>query len=200
MRIDERFANSDKKKLTKTSLTSLASMRMGSPKKKAKMSSNSPSRTQTIRQSSDLYLFLANNWNSLDLQKTAMPLLHFANQYPGTALFLGIVSGLSVLPLVLFMTFVCTTLMFTILGFIMVEGTLISIACCFLAVTLFCVTCISLFCTTCLLFLWLVLSASGNVIEKIKQALKVSVPDLRNQQILQGHQPKYELQAYWKVE
>ena len=97
---------------------------------------------------------LVKKWQHADVKGAIAPLLKFISGYPITALFIGVLIGLASLPVVMFVSFVVTTLLFTIFGFVLVEGTLLTIAIFVLSVVLFIVICVSVFVTALLVFTW----------------------------------------------
>lgn len=128
---------------------------------------------------------LLQKWNGLDIKTAAAPLLQFADQHPFVTLFLGILIALAILPILIFCTFIIMTFMFTLLGFLLIEGTLLSIATFMLSITLFGVVCISFVFTTFLVFIWFA-AATGNVsIQRLKHIIQTQVPQLQKLNMIQ---------------
>ena len=103
---------------------------------------------EVVNRQGDLSLHIFHKWKDTNLGNILAPVLAFVIEYPIATLFIAVFMGLSALPLVLFVSFVLYSFLFTMLGFAMVEGTLLMIAddCCFYAQCshIFCVLCVNL--------------------------------------------------------
>lgn len=135
---------------------------------------------------------LLQRWEQLDIKTQAAPLLHFANEHPFITVFLGILAGLCFLPLLIFLTFVMMTFMFTFFGFLLVEGTLVSIATILLAITLFGVVCASFCITASLVLIWCGFAASNMGLQKLREIIKMQVPTISEFRLFHGEDNVHE--------
>lgn len=78
----------------------------------------------------------------------------FVVEYPIVTMFIAIFVGLSALPVVLFMSFVLYSLLFTILGFALIEGTLLMFAVSMLSAVIFFVFFVSVCVTVLAMLTW----------------------------------------------
>jgi hypothetical protein len=124
---------------------------------------------------------LLQKWEQLDIKMQAAPLLHFSNEHPVITLFLGVLAGLCVLPLLLFLMFVVMTFMLTFLGFLLIEGILLSFATIILSITLFGIICTSFFITSFLVLVWFSITASNLGMQKLKEVIKMQDPIFHEQ-------------------
>lgn len=79
-----------------------------------------------------------------DISRIFAPILEIVFNYPITSLFVLVSLGLSSVPVIIFCSFVAITFVMTFLGFLMIEGTLISFAVVILSGALFAVLCLSI--------------------------------------------------------
>ena len=97
--------------------------------------------------------------NKTNVSETYAPLLEIVYNYPIISLFVAVSLGLSCVPVIIFCSFVAITFLVTFMGFLMVEGTLISIAAVILSCALFTVVCFSFLVSFMLVIIW----SSSNV-------------------------------------
>lgn len=148
--------------------------------------------SRRVGERSEIASRLLQRWEELDIKTQAAPLLHFANDHPFITVFLGILAGLCFLPLLIFLTFVMMTFMFTFFGFLLVEGTLVSIATILLAITLFGVVCVSFSMTAFLVLIWCAFAASNVGMQKLKEIIKIQVPAIAELHSFHGEEDVHE--------
>jgi len=134
--------------------------------------------------------------NELDVKAAARPLLKFADEHPIATLFIAILLGLAMLPLLLFFTFAAMTFMFTLFGFLLIEGTLLSIATVMLTITLFGVVCASFIFTALLVSVWFAAATSSVGVQKLKQVIQKKVPLVRETRLFEMEYLKSEKKAW----
>jgi len=133
--------------------------------------------------------------NELDIKSATRPLLKFADEHPIATLFIAILSGLAMLPLLLFFTFAAMTFMFTLFGFLLIEGTLLSIATVMLTITLFGVVCASFIFTALLVSIWFAAATSNFGVQKLKNLIQAKVPLVREARLFEIDHLKGEKKA-----
>ena len=92
---------------------------------------------QEVNRRGDLSLHIFQKWKDTNVGVVVAPVLAFVIEYPMATLFLTVFAGLSALPIVLFVSFVLYSFIFTIFGFALVEGTLLMIAVSLLSAVIF---------------------------------------------------------------
>ena len=102
----------------------------------------------------DLSVCIFQKWKDTNVGLIVAPVLAFVMEYPIATLFIVVFVGLSALPVVLFISFVLYSLLFTIFGFAMIEGTLLMIAFSLLSAVIFFVFFVSVCITALLVLTW----------------------------------------------
>lgn len=109
---------------------------------------------QEVNRRGDLSLRIFQKWKDTNIGVVVAPVLAFVMEYPIATLFFTVFAGLSTLPVVLFVSFVLYSFIFTIFGFALVEGTLLMIAVSLLSAVIFFVIFVSICITALLILTW----------------------------------------------
>lgn len=127
----------------------------------------------------DLSLHIFHKWKDTNLGNILAPVLAFVIEYPIATLFIAVFMGLSALPLVLFVSFVLYSFLFTMLGFAMVEGTLLMIAVSMLSAVIFFAFFVSICITAFLIFTWSSAAVGYTFVQKLKGIVLYFFPSLK---------------------
>ena len=133
---------------------------------------------QEVSRQGDLSLRIFQKWKDTNIGVVVAPVLAFVMEYPIATLFITVFAGLSALPIVLFISFVLYSFFFTILGFAMVEGTLLMIAVSLLSGIIFFVIFVSICITALLILTWSSAAAGYSLAQKLQRVLRYFFPSL----------------------
>ncbi len=133
---------------------------------------------QEINRRGDLSLRIFQKWKDTNIGVIVAPVLAFVMEYPIATLFITVFTGLSALPIVLFISFVLYSFLFTILGFAMVEGTLLMIAVSLLSGVIFFVIFVSICITALLILTWSSAAVGYSLAQKLQGILRYFFPSL----------------------
>lgn len=100
----------------------------------------------------------------------------FVMEYPIVTMFIAIFVGLSTLPVVLFMSFVLHSLLFTILGFALIEGTLLMFAISLLSAVIFFVFFVSVCVTVLVMLTWTSATIGFSLAQKMQGIVQYLFP------------------------
>lgn len=134
---------------------------------------------QEVNGQGDLSLRILHKWKDTNLGNILAPVLSFVIEYPIATLFIAIFMGLSALPIVLFSSFVLYSFLFTMLGFAMVEGTLLMIAVSMLSAVIFFVFFVSVCITAFLIFTWSSAAIGYSFVQKLQGIVHYFFPSLK---------------------
>ena len=104
---------------------------------------------------------LVYNWKNEMFNKAA-PILAVVREYPIASLFIGVLLGFSLVPLIIFWSIVAVSGFLTFVGFLMVEGTIVTFALVWLSVVLFWAICLSILLSCFLGIVWYTCSTAAN--------------------------------------
>lgn len=133
---------------------------------------------QEINRRGDLSLRIFQKWKDTNIGVIVAPVLAFVMEYPIATLFITVFTGLSALPIVLFISFVLYSFLFTILGFAMVEGTLLMVAVSLLSGVIFFVIFVSICITALLILTWSSAAVGYSLAQKLQGILRYFFPSL----------------------
>lgn len=134
--------------------------------------------SQEINTQGDLSLRIFYKWKDTNIGLIVAPVLAFVMEYPIATLFIAVFVGLSALPLVLFISFVLYSVLFTFLGFAMLEGTLLMIAVSLLSAVMFFVFFVSVCITALLTLTWTSAAIGYSLTQKLHGILHYFFPHL----------------------
>lgn len=133
---------------------------------------------QEVNRRGDLSLRIFQKWKDTNIGVVIAPVLAFVMEYPIATLFIAIFTGLSALPIVLFVSFVLYSFLFTVLGFAMVEGTLLMIAVSLLSAVIFFVIFVSICITALLILTWSSAAVGYSLAQKLQGIVHYFFPSL----------------------
>ena len=133
-------------------------------------------RSETPRATS---IALVYHWKKNNVFSIIPPLLKLFHEYPIPTLFIAVLVGLSTIPLVVFWSFVALSSFLTFLSFLMVEGTLISLALVLLSIVLFGVICLSFFLSSFLVIMWCSTAAGYSILHSAVSLLDKYLPGVK---------------------
>lgn len=133
---------------------------------------------QEVNRHGDLSLRIFQKWKDTNIGVVMAPVLAFVMEYPIATLFIAVFAGLSALPIMLFTSFVLYSFLFTILGFAMVEGTLLMIAVSLLSGVIFFVIFVSVCITALLILTWSSAAAGYSLAQKLQGIVHYFFPSL----------------------
>ena len=133
---------------------------------------------QEVNRRGDLSLHIFRKWKDTNIGVVVAPVLAFVMEYPMATLFLTVFAGLSALPIVLFVSFVLYSFMFTIFGFALVEGTLLMIAVSLLSAVIFFVIFVSICITALLILTWSSAALGYSLAQKLQGIICYFFPSL----------------------
>lgn len=134
--------------------------------------------SQQVNRRGDLSLLIFHKWKDTNIGVVAAPVLAFVIEYPMATLFLTVFTGLSALPIVLFVSFVLYSFVFTIFGFALVEGTLLMIAVSLLSAVIFFVIFVSICLTALLVVTWSSAALGYSLAQKLQGIVCYFFPSL----------------------
>lgn len=134
--------------------------------------------SQGLNRREDLSMRIFVKWRDTKIGVIVAPILAFVMEYPIATLFIAVFAGLSTLPVVLFISFVLYSLLFTILGFAMIEGTFLMIAVCLLSAVIFFVFFVSICITSLLILTWTSAAIGYNWAQKLQWIVHYIFPNL----------------------
>lgn len=134
--------------------------------------------SQELNRQEDLSLRIFNKWKDTNIGLIVAPVLAFVMEYPIATLFIAVFAGLSALPIVLFISFVLYSLLFTIFGFAMIEGTLLMIAVSLLSAVIFFVFFVSVCITALLILTWSSAAIGYSLAQKLQGIIHYFFPYL----------------------
>lgn len=134
---------------------------------------------QEVNRQGDLSLHIFQKWKDTNIGIILAPVLAFVIEYPIATLFIAVFAGLSALPIVLFVSFVLYSFLFTILGFAMVEGTLLMIAVSMLSGVIFFVFFVSICITALLILTWSSVAVGYSFAQKLQGIVHYFFPSLK---------------------
>lgn len=137
--------------------------------------------------------------SEFDVRTAAAPLVQFAEQHPFLALFIGVAAAFAFLPFLIFCMFVIMTFLGTLVGFLMVEGMLLSIATVMLLMTLIGVVCISFFFTSFLVLMWFTAMTGSAGVQSLKQSVQARAAHLQNLKMSQRKSHETQQQFPWQL-
>ncbi|KAK2564316.1 hypothetical protein P5673_012575 [Acropora cervicornis] len=123
---------------------------------------------QECTQQRDLSLDALYKRNDTNIGLVTSRVLAFILEYPVTSLFIAVFGGLSILPLVLFVAFVMYSLVFTLLGFAMIEMTFVMSAFLLLGTLIFILFLVALVITSLLTFTLTSAAIGHSIQEKLQ--------------------------------
>lgn len=133
---------------------------------------------QEVNRQGDLSLHIFQKWKDTNIGVVVAPVLAFVMEYPMATLFLTVFAGLSALPIVLFVSFVLYSFIFTLFGFALVEGTLLMIAVSLLSAVIFFVIFVSICITALLILTWSSAALSYSLAQKLQGIICYFFPSL----------------------
>ena len=134
--------------------------------------------SQGLNRQEDLSMRIFLKWRDTNIGVIVAPVLAFVMEYPIATLFIAVFAGLSTLPVVLFISFVLYSLLFTILGFAMIEGTLLMIAVSLLSAVIFFVFFVSICITSLLILTWTSAAVGYSLAQKLQWIVHYFFPNL----------------------
>ena len=134
--------------------------------------------SQGLNRQDDLSMRIFVKWRDTNIGVIVAPVLAFVMEYPIATLFIAVFAGLSTLPIVLFISFVLYSLLFTILGFAMIEGTFLMIAVCLLSAVIFFVFFVSICITSLLILTWSSAAIGYSLAQKLQWIVHCVFPNL----------------------
>ena len=150
---------------------------------------------EVVNRQGDLSLHIFHKWKDTNLGNVLAPVLAFVIEYPIATLFIAVFMGLSALPLVLFVSFVLYSFLFTMLGFAMVEGTLLMIAVSMLSAVIFFAFFVSICITAFLIFTWSSAAVGYTFVQKLKGIVLYFFPSLK--EILENYAAVERSRSDW---
>ena len=133
---------------------------------------------QEVNRRGDLSLRIFQKWKDTNIGVVVAPVLAFVMEYPMATLFLTVFAGLSALPIVLFVSFVLYSFVFTIFGFALVEGTLLMIAVSLLSAVIFFVIFVSICITALLILTWSSAALGYSLAQKLQGIICYFFPSM----------------------
>ena len=133
---------------------------------------------QEVNRRGDLSLHIFRKWKDTNVGVVVAPVLAFVIEYPMATLFLAVFAALSALPMVLFVSFVLYSFVFTIFGFALVEGTLLMIAVSLLSAVIFFVIFVSICITALLILTWSSAALGYSLAQKLQGIICYFFPSL----------------------
>ena len=130
-----------------------------------------------ISRRGDSSLHISRTWkDASNVGSILASVFAFVMEYPIVTMFIAIFVGLSALPVVLFMSFVLYSLLFTILGFALIEGTLLMFAVSLLSAVIFFVFFVSVCVTVLAMLTWTSATIGFSLAQKLQGTVQYLFP------------------------